>query len=236
MNREIPYQRAPQRERVAEVQSEFIRRVYNWMGIGLATTAVVAMFTASSPTLINLIFGTPMVFFVLIIGQLGLVIALSAAINRLQASTASLLFFLYSALTGLTLSAIFLAYTQASIASTFFITAGTFAAMSIYGYTTKRDLTSWGSFLFMGLIGIILASLVNLFMQSEAIYWVVTFGGIFVFVGLTAYDSQKIKEMAAQGFDDAEMERKGAVIGALRLYLDFINLFLLLLRLFGRRR
>ena len=236
MNREIPYQRAPQRERVAEVQSEFIRRVYNWMGIGLATTAIVAMFTASSPTLINLIFGTPMVFFILIIGQLGLVIALSAAINRLQASTASLMFFLYSALTGLTLSAIFLAYTQASIASTFFITAGTFAAMSIYGYTTKRDLTSWGSFLFMGLIGIILASVVNMFMRSEAIYWVVTYGGILVFVGLTAYDSQKIKQMAAQGFGDAEMERKGAVIGALRLYLDFINLFLLLLRLFGRRR
>jgi uncharacterized protein len=236
MNREIPYHRAPQTERVAAIQSEFLRRVYNWMGIGLATTAVVAMFTASSPALLNLIFGTPIVFFALIIGQLGLVIALSAAINRLRASTAALMFFLYSALTGLTLSAIFIAYTQASIASTFFITAGTFAAMSIYGYTTRRDLTSWGSFLFMGLIGIILASVVNLFMRSEAVYWVITFGGILVFVGLTAYDSQKIKEMAARGFADPEMERKGAVIGALRLYLDFINLFLLLLRLFGRRR
>lgn len=232
MNNEVYYQR----ERTAELQSEFIRRVYNWMGIGLATTALVAMFTASSQSMLQLIFGTPMVFFGLIVAELGLVIALSAAINRLQASTAALMFFIYSALNGLTLSAIFLAYTQASIASTFFITAGTFAAMSIYGYSTKRDLTSWRSFLFMGLIGIILASVVNLFLHSESIYWVVTIGGVLVFVGLTAYDTQKIKEMAYQGFGDAEMERKGAVIGALRLYLDFINLFLLLLRLFGGRR
>ncbi len=232
MNNEVYYQR----ERTAELQSEFIRRVYNWMGIGLATTALVAMFTASSQSMLQLIFATPMVFFGLIAVELGLVIALSAAINRLQASTAALMFFIYSALNGLTLSAIFLAYTQASIASTFFITAGTFAAMSIYGYSTKRDLTSWRSFLFMGLIGIILASVVNLFLHSESIYWVVTIGGVLVFVGLTAYDTQKIKEMAYQGFGDAEMERKGAVIGALRLYLDFINLFLLLLRLFGGRR
>lgn len=232
MNNEVYYQR----ERTAELQSEFIRRVYNWMGIGLATTALVAMFTASSQSMLQLIFATPMVFFGLIAVELGLVIALSAAINRLQASTAALMFFIYSAINGLTLSAIFLAYTQASIASTFFITAGTFAAMSIYGYSTKRDLTSWRSFLFMGLIGIILASVVNLFLHSESIYWVVTIGGVLVFVGLTAYDTQKIKEMAYQGFGDAEMERKGAVIGALRLYLDFINLFLLLLRLFGGRR
>ncbi|MCK8601254.1 Bax inhibitor-1/YccA family protein [Desulfoferrobacter suflitae] len=232
MNNEVYYQR----ERTAELQSEFIRRVYNWMGIGLATTALVAMFTASSQSMLQLIFATPMVFFGLIAVELGLVIALSAAINRLQASTAALMFFIYSALNGLTLSAIFLAYTQASIASTFFITAGTFAAMSIYGYSTKRDLTSWRSFLFMGLIGIILASVVNLFLHSESIYWVVTIGGVLVFVGLTAYDTQKIKEMAYQGFGNAEMERKGAVIGALRLYLDFINLFLLLLRLFGGRR
>lgn len=232
MNNELYYQR----ERAAEVQSEFIRRVYNWMGIGLATTAVVAMFTASSQTMLKFIFGTPMVFFGLIIAELGLVIALSAAINRLQASTAALMFFIYSALNGLTISAIFLAYTQASIASTFFITAGTFGAMSIYGYTTKRDLTSWGSFLFMGLIGVVIASVVNMFLHSESIYWLVTIGGVIVFVGLTAYDTQRIKAMAYQGFSDSEMERKGAVIGALRLYLDFINLFLLLLRLFGGRR
>lgn len=232
MNNEVYYQR----ERAVEVQSEFIRRVYNWMGIGLATTAVVALFTASSQTMLRFIFGTPMVFFGLIIAELGLVIALSAAINRLQASTAALMFFIYSALNGLTLSAIFLAYTQASIASTFFVTAGTFAAMSIFGYTTKRDLTSWGSFLFMGLIGVIIASVVNIFLHSPAIYWLVTIGGVIVFVGLTAYDTQKIKEMAYRGFGDSETERKGAVIGALRLYLDFINLFLLLLRVFGGRR
>jgi len=232
MNNEVYYQK----ERTAELQSEFIRRVYNWMGIGLATTAIVALFTASSQAMLQFIFGTPMVFFGLIIAELGLVIALSAAINRLQASTAALMFFVYSALNGLTISAIFLAYTQASIASTFFITAGTFGAMSIYGYSTKRNLTSWGSFLFMGLIGIILASVVNIFLHSESIYWLVTIGGVIVFVGLTAYDTQKIKEMAYQGFADSETESKGAVIGALRLYLDFINLFLLLLRLFGGRR
>ena len=127
-------------------------------------------------------------------------------------------------------------YTRASIASTFFVTAGTFGIMSVYGYTTKKDLTSWGSFLFMGLIGIILASLVNFFLKSESIYWVITYAGVIVFVGLTAYDTQKIKEMGIQGFADSESERKGAVIGALQLYLDFINLFLMLLRIFGRQR
>jgi FtsH-binding integral membrane protein len=225
-----------QREQAIEVQSDFVRKVYNWMGLGLATTAVVSLFTASSPAMLSLIFGNQLVFLGLILGELGLVVALSAAINRIQASTAVLMFFIYSALNGMTLSVIFLAYTQASIASTFFVTAGTFGAMSLYGYTTRRDLTSWGSFLFMGLIGVVLASLANLFFRSEAIYWVVTYCGVLVFVGLTAYDTQKIKAMAYQGFMDAESARKGAVIGALQLYLDFINLFLLLLRIFGRRR
>jgi uncharacterized protein len=224
------------REQVAAVQTNFVARVYNWMGLGLATTAVVALMTASSPTLINFIFGNQFVFFGLILGELGLVIALSAAIGRLQATTAALMFFGYSALNGVTLSAIFLAYTSASIANTFFVTAGMFGVMSLYGYATKRDLTSWGSFLFMGLIGVILASVVNLFMRSEAIYWLVTYAGIIVFVGLTAYDAQKIKQMAAYGFGDEESERKSAVIGALRLYLDFINLFLMLLNILGRRR
>lgn len=230
-NRPIGYQG----ERVAAAEGEFIRRVYNWMGLGLTATALVALYTASSPRLLSSIFGNSLVFFGLIIAQLGLVIVLSAAINRLQAATATLLFFLYSALNGLTLAVIFLVYTRASIATTFFVTAGTFGLMSLYGYTTKRDLTSWGSFLFMGLIGIILASLVNLFLQSSAIYWVVTYIGIIVFVGLTAYDTQKLKEMAQAGFADEEAERKSAVMGALVLYLDFINLFLMLLRIFGRR-
>ncbi len=222
-------------ERVAALQGEFIRRVYNWMGLGLALTAIVAYYTAASPTLTRLILGNQLIFFALIIGQLGLVIGLSAAIDRLAPTTATLLFFLYAGLTGLTLSVVFLAYTRSSIASTFFVTAGTFGITSIYGYTTKRDLTSWGSFFFMGLVGIILASLVNFWLQSEAIYWVTTYIGIIVFVGLTAYDTQAIKNMAAAGFTDAASESKAAVIGALRLYLDFINLFLMLLRLMGRR-
>jgi hypothetical protein len=222
-------------ERVEAAQGDFVRRVYNWMGLGLALTAVVSLYTASSPSLLAFIFGTPMLFFGLIIAELGLVIGLSAGINRMQATTAGFMFFLYSALNGLTLSAVLIAYTSASVASTFFVTAGTFGAMSFYGYTTRRDLTSWGSFLTMGLIGIVLASLVNFFFKSEAIYWMVTYAGIIVFVGLTAYDAQKIKAMALQGFGDEESERKGAIIGALQLYLDFINLFLMLLRLLGRR-
>lgn len=225
-----------QRERVAAVQGEFVRRVYNWMGLGLVITALVSMFTASSPAMLSFIFGTPMVFFGLIIAELALVFAMSAGINRVQSSTAMLMFFVYSALNGLTLSAVFIAYTQSSIASTFFVTAGTFGIMSVYGYTTKKDLTSWSSFLFMGLIGVVLASFVNLFFQNEGIYWVITIAGVIVFVGLTAYDTQKIKEMGLQGFTDSESERKGAVIGALQLYLDFINLFLMLLRIFGGRR
>ncbi|MFZ2445447.1 MAG: Bax inhibitor-1/YccA family protein [Syntrophobacteraceae bacterium] len=231
MERGVPYQRG----RVAVAQNAFILKVYNWMALGLGVTAISALYTASSPTMIQFIFGTPMVLIVLIIAELGLVIALSAAINKMQSSTALLMFFGYSLLNGLTLSSIFLVYTSASIASTFFVTAGTFGAMSLYGYTTKRDLTAWGSFLFMGLIGVIIASLVNIFFKSPMIYWLMTYIGIIVFVGLTAYDTQKLKEMASAGFAGEEMERKGAVIGALTLYLDFINLFLLLLRVFGRR-
>ncbi len=229
-------QMAYQRDRAAVVQGEFIRRVYNWMGLGLAATALVALYTASNPSLLKMIFGNSLVFFGLILAELGLVIWLSAAINRLNYSTASMMFFVYSALNGLTMSVIFLAYTSTSIASTFFVTAGTFGAMSFYGYTTKRDLSSWGSFLFMGLIGIILASVVNIFLHSPMVYWVVTYAGILVFVGLTAYDTNKLKEMARAGFADEETEGKSAVMGALALYLDFINLFLMLLRIFGSRR
>lgn len=227
---------AYQGERAAAVQGEFIRRVYNWMGLGLAATALVALYTASNPQLLKMIFGNSLVFFGLILAELGLVIWLSAAINRLHYSTASMMFFVYSALNGLTMSVIFLAYTQASIASTFFVTAGTFGAMSFYGYTTKRDLSNWGSFLFMGLIGIVLASVVNIFLHSPMINWVVTYAGILVFVGLTAYDTNKLKEMARAGFADEETEGKSAVMGALALYLDFINLFLMLLRIMGSRR
>lgn len=223
-------------ESIAAAQSEFIRRVYNWMALGLAGTAVVAYYTAASPGLTNFIFGNQLVFFALIIGTLGLVFTLSAAIDRLQPGTATLLFFVYAGVNGLMLSVVFLTYTEASIANAFFVTAGTFGLTSLYGYTTKRDLTSWGSFFFMGLIGIVLASLVNLFLRSEVIYWVTTYIGVFVFVGLTAYDTQNLKNMAGAGFADAASESKAAVIGALRLYLDFINLFLMLLRIMGGRR
>ncbi len=224
-----------QGERATTVQTDFIRRVYNWMALGLAVTAIVALYAVNSGLIFRLL-GNPMIMLLLIVGEFGLVIALSAAIGRFQSSTALFMFFAYSFLNGLTLSTIFLIYTKASIASTFFVTAGTFAAMSLYGYTTKRDLTSMGSFLMMGLIGIIIASFVNFFFSSPAFYWLITYAGIAVFVGLTAYDAQKIKEMAYAGFSGSEDERKGAVIGALRLYLDFINLFLLLLRIFGSRR
>jgi FtsH-binding integral membrane protein len=232
----MPEQTLQRREGVAAAQGDFIRRVFNWMGLGLALTALVALYTTSNPRLLSLIFGNSLVFFGLIIGELALVVVLSVAINRLQASTATLLFFLYSALNGLTLSIIFLAYTRASITSTFFVTAGTFGVTSFYGYTTKRDLTSWGSFFFMGLIGIIIASVVNIFLGSPMIYWVVTYAGVLIFVGLAAYDTQKLKEMALAGFADEETARKSAVMGALALYLDFINLFLMLLRIFGSRR
>ena len=223
-----------QGERATTVQTDFIRRVYNWMALGLGVTAIVALYAVNSGLIFSLL-GNPIVMLLLIVGEFGLVIALSAAIGRFQSSTAMFMFFAYSFLNGLTISTIFLVYTKASIANTFFITAGTFAAMSVYGYTTKRDLTSMGSFLMMGLIGIIIASFVNFFFSSPAIYWLITYAGIAIFVGLTAYDAQKIKEMAYAGFSGSEEERKGAVIGALRLYLDFINLFLLLLRIFGRR-
>ena len=225
-----------QRAGVSAVHGDFIRRVYNWMGLGLALTAFVALYTTSNHYLLSLIFGNSLIFFGLIIGELALVIVLGAAINRLQASTATLLFFLYAALNGLTLSVIFIAYTRASITSTFFVTAGTFAVTSLYGYTTQRDLTSWGSFFFMGLIGIIIASVVNIWLRSPMIYWVVTYAGVLIFVGLTAYDTQKLKQMAMTGFADEETARKSAVMGALALYLDFINLFLMLLRILGARR
>ncbi|HEX9777871.1 MAG TPA: Bax inhibitor-1/YccA family protein [Geopsychrobacteraceae bacterium] len=220
----------------ATVADGFLARVYGWMTAGLALTALASMFTLSSEALLQLIFGNRMVFYGLIIAELGLVVALSAAINRISAATATLLFLVYSALNGVTFAAIFLIYTQSSIASTFFVASGTFAAMSCYGYLTKRDLTGWGSFLFMGLIGIIIASLVNIFLHSEMIYWITSYIGVFVFVGLTAYDTQKIKQIGQAGFADAEQQKKSAILGALRLYLDFINLFLMLLRVMGNRR
>jgi hypothetical protein len=218
------------------IQSNFITKVYAWMSMALMITALVAAYVASSPEMIRAIFGNRVLFYVLIFGELGLVMFLSAALNRMSAMTATILFIAYSAVNGLTLSVIFLVYTAGSIGTTFLVTAGTFGAMSIYGYTTKRDLTSMGNLLFMALIGFVIASVVNIFLQSTVFYWVCTYIGILIFVGLTAYDTQKLKEMSAEGFETSEGMRKGAIMGALALYLDFINLFLLLLRLFGNRR
>jgi len=214
----------------------FLPRVYLWMTAGLLLTALTAVVTLSSQTLLNLVFGNRMVFYALIFGELGLVIALSAAINRISSGTATLLFLLYSALNGVTFASIFLVYTGSSIASTFVISAGTFGAMSLYGFATKRDLTGWGSFFFMGLIGIIIASLVNIFLQSAMVTWVVSYLGVFIFVGLTAYDTQKLKRIGETGFGDAGQRRKAVILGVLTLYLDFINLFLMLLRVLGNRR
>ncbi len=217
--------------------NDFIRSVYNWMAIGLALTGFVAFYVASNPTLLNLIYRNQILFFGLIIAELGLVFWISARIQRMQASTATALFVLYSALNGTTLSFIFIFYTRASIASTFFVCAATFIACSIYGWTTKRDLTSLGGFLMMGLIGIIIASLVNIFIRSSAMHMIISYIGVLVFVGLTAYDTQSLKAMAVSQPADvgASAIRKGAILGALKLYLDFINLFLMLLRILGNR-
>lgn len=219
-------------EQVIVRQNTLVRQVYAWMGTGLAITAFMALATLSSPLLINAIAGNRLVFFGLMIGELALVFTLSGAINRLSAPVATLLFVAYSALNGVTLSILALVYTADSIASTFVTTAGMFGAMSIYGYLTRRDLTSWGSFLFMGLIGVVIASIVNIFLGSSQVSWIISAIGVIVFTGLTAYDTWKIKEMAAQGAEG----RKPAILGALTLYLDFINLFIMLLRFTGNRR
>lgn len=215
----------------------YMAQVYGWMTCGLLLTAVVAWYAANTPAVMNFIFASQITFFGLIIVQLGLVFVISGMVNRLSGSMATSLFMLYSALTGLTLSSILIMYTGASIASTFIICAGMFGAMSVYGYTTKRDLSGMGSMLFMGLIGIVLASIVNIWLKSTALMWAVTYIGVLVFVGLTAYDTQKLKNMGAQlDSNDRDNFRKYSIVGALTLYLDFINLFLMLLRIFGNRR
>ena len=218
--------------------NEFVRSVYNWMAIGLALTGFIAYFTAHTEPLLRLIYTNRLVFFVLVIAELGLVFYLSARVNRLSASKATSLFLIYSALNGLTLAFIFIVYTSESITSTFFVCAATFAACSVYGWITKRNLTSFGGFMTMGLIGIIIASVVNIFVQSSAMAMIISYIGVLVFVGLTAYDTQKIKAMAmTQPADiDGSVVRKAAILGALSLYLDFINLFLMLLRIIGGNR
>ena len=217
--------------------NEYVRSVYNWMAVGLGITGIVAYFVSNSPAMMQAIFGSGLLW-VLIIAELGLVFAISGFISRLSSGTATGLFLLYSALNGATLSSIFIIYTSESIVSVFFICAGTFIACSVYGWTTKKDLTSWGSFFFMGLVGILIASVVNIFLRSSALNMMISYIGVFVFVGLTIYDTNKIKKMAVSMPADVDGStiRKGAIIGALSLYLDFINLFLMLLRIFGSSR
>lgn len=217
------------------IRNGVMYQVYAWMTAGLLVTGAVASFVASSAVLTSLIFGNPFLFFGLFIVQIVAVIGLSAGINKLSPAAAMAIFIGYAALNGLTFAAIFLAYTAASIASTFFITAGTFGAMSLYGYVTKRDLSGVGNFAIMALIGLLIASIVNIFLRNEALYWVLTYAGVLIFVALTAWDTQKIKRLAATVTDEASAGRV-AVLGALTLYLDFINLFIFLLRILGVRR
>jgi FtsH-binding integral membrane protein len=224
---------------IAAETAAFMRKVYAFMAGGLLATGVTALLVASSPAALRLIVGNRIIFYGLLFGELALVWGFASIARRVSAAAAGAVFLLYSVLNGLTLSVIFLAYTRSSIATTFFVTAGTFGVMSVYGLVTRRDLTGVGNFMMMGLIGLIIASLVNIFLQSPAITWVTTCMGVLIFVGLTAYDTQKIKELSLGGSMTGEEGNKGAIHGALVLYLDFINLFLFLLRLLGgsdRRR
>jgi uncharacterized protein len=220
-----------------ETFAAVLRRVYVWMAFGLLLTAGVAAFVSVSP-LAQILAGQPLIFFGLLIAELGLVLGLSWGINRLSPGLAMLLFFAYAALNGLTFSVLFMVYTLGSVASTFFATAALFGAMSILGYTTKMDLSKAGSFLFMGLIGLIIAMLVNMFWANSALGWIVTFAGILLFLGLTVYDTQRIKRMTAAALQNGNenVQARMGILGALALYLDFINLFLFILQLGGRRR
>ena len=218
----------------ADRVTAFLRKVYGWMFTGLAITAATAFAVAGSPPISQLVFGNPIVFFGLIIAELGLVIFLSARVEKLSSRTAAALFVVYSALNGATLSAVLLSFTGTSIATTFVVTAGMFGALALYGTTTKRSLAGVGQFFFMGLIGLLLASVVGLFWKAPMLQFVISVVGVLVFTGLTAWDAQRLKAMAAVTPEGQVGAR--AVVGALALYLDFINLFLFLLRLFGGRR
>lgn len=208
----------------------FMAKVYGWMSLALALTGVIAFYVASSPEMTDMIIGNRFLFYGLLILEIILVIVLVANLENFSFETAFLLFFLYAAVNGLTFSVIFAVYTSSSIATTFFITAGTFGFMTIYGLTTKQDLSSWGNILFMGLVGLIIASLANMFIGSSALDYIISFIGVIIFVAYTAYDTQKIKEMSYSN------DQKTALMGALTLYLDFVNLFLYLLRFLGDRK
>lgn len=233
---ELNYQNAATRE--AEVAAAFpalMRKVYLWMTMAMVITGLTAYLVATNINIISFIYSNQAVMWGLIIAELAIVIGVTAAINKLSLPVATLLFVLYSVINGALLSSIFLIYTMSSIATVFFITAATFGAMSLFGYFTKQDLTSWGKILMMALVGLIIATVVNLFVKSSGLEMIVSYVGVLIFVGLTAYDTQKIKQMCLQAPDAGESMQKLALLGALSLYLDFINLFIYLLRIFGRR-
>ena len=235
---ELNYQYASAHDRELEVASAFpvlMRKVYTWMTLALVITGFTAYVVATNQTALNFVYGNAAVVWILFGAELLLVFGLSAAIEKLSLPVATGLFVLYSLINGVVFSSIFMAYSIGSISTVFFITAGTFAAMSVYGYFTSSDLSSWGKILIMGLIGLIIASVVNIFVKSSGLEMILSYVGVLIFVGLTAYDTQKIKQMFLEAPDAGERVQKYALLGALSLYLDFINLFIYLLRIFGRR-
>lgn len=232
-----PFPRSMEQTGVVSAVSVYMRHVYQWMTVGLAITAVVAYATAGSPAFRQAILGNTISMILLVVAQFGLVIALSAAINKMSAPVATGMFVLYSALTGVMLSSVFIVYPIASIGTAFIVTAGTFCAMSIYGTVTKRDLTGLGNFLIMGLIGILIAMVVNIFLKSGMMNFIISCLGVLIFTGLTAYDTQKLRNFGMGApTDDALAMRRGAILGALTLYLDFINIFIMMVQLFGGNR
>lgn len=237
-NQEFNYQEfsTEQQSVVSEAFPILMRKVYIWMTLALLITGMTSFYVATNQALLTAILTNRVLFFGLIIAELALVVGVSAAINRLSLLVATILFILYSVINGATMSVIFLIYEVSSIATVFFITAGTFGTMAVIGYTTKKDLSSMGRIMFMGLIGLVIATIVNIFLKNPAMTMILSYIGVIVFVGLTAWDSQKIKQMLIQAPDAGEAAQKMALLGALTLYLDFINLFLYLLRIFGRRR
>lgn len=217
--------------------SKLMRSVYLWMTFALIITGLTAATVAFSPAMLSMLFSSKITFYGLIIAELTVVIILSARIQKLSFTTATLMFILYSILTGATLSVIFLAYQLDSIVTTFFVTAGTFGSMTLIGYTTKKDLSKMGTYLLMTLIGLVIATLVNMFLANSTLDWIITYVGVLLFIGLTAYDTQKIKQMLREyGTEINENSQKMALMGSLTLYLDFINLFLYLLKILGNRK
>ena len=240
-NRFMDFQRfnyqsvATSEEKAAVAFPALMRKVYVWMSMALVITGLTAWIVAHNASLLQLIYGNSATIWILFAVEIGLVIALSAAIHKLSLPVATLMFIVYSVLNGAVLSSIFLVYTMSSIATVFFITAATFGAMSVFGYVTKKDLSSIGKFLMMALIGLIIATVVNLFMKNSGLDMIISYAGVLIFVGLTAWDTQKIKQMCLQAPDTGESMQKLALLGALSLYLDFINLFIYLLRILGNR-